>query len=125
MARSRSLAASFGFAFAGLWYVLRTQRNARIHTAVALAAIAASLIFRIHGTDWAVLALAIGSVFAAELVNTALESLVDLVSPEYHELARIAKDTAAGAVLVTALASVAAGLCIFGPPLWRWVMQLV
>lgn len=121
MARSNSLAASFGFAFAGLWHAIRTQRNARIHTAAAATVTVAGLVARIAWAEWAVLAIAIGTVFAAELINTSLESLVDLVSPEYHERARVAKDTAAGAVLAAALAAVAAGVCIFGPPAWRWL----
>lgn len=121
MRRSRTLAASFGFAFAGVWHALRTQRNARIHAITAACACVAGTVARINWQEWAVLAVTIGSVFAAELVNTSLESLVDLVSPEYHERAKVAKDAAAGAVLATALAAVAVGACIFGPPLYRWL----
>jgi len=68
--------------------------------------------------SWASLTLTIGSVLVAELLNTAAETLVDLVSPEYHPLAKRAKDMMAGAVLVMAITSVVVGLCVLGPPLW-------
>jgi diacylglycerol kinase len=121
MPRARTLAASFGYAFAGVAHAVRTQRNAQIHLAVAVCAFVAGIVTRLTWVEWAVLAVAMGSVFAAELINTALECLVDLVSPDYHERARAAKDTAAGAVLFTALAAVAVGVCLFGPPAWRWL----
>jgi undecaprenol kinase/diacylglycerol kinase (ATP) len=100
-------------------HVLRTQRNARVELAVALAVLLLAWWLGLPARDWAVLLLTIGGVLAAEMVNTVIEALVDLVSPEYHERARIAKDAAAGAVLMLALASVLVGLCLLGPPLWE------
>jgi diacylglycerol kinase len=113
--------ASFGYAFAGLWYVLRTQRNARFHAAVALMAITAGIVLHISAVEFAITFIAISGVFIAEMFNTALEAGVDLASPQMHPLAKIAKDVAAGAVLVNALLAVIIGLCIFGPHMWGLV----
>jgi len=106
---------SFGFAFAGLRYCLRTQRNFRIHIAVAVLGTIAGLILGLGLIEWAVFATMVAMVLAAEMVNTMVESLVDLVTTEYHPLAKVAKDIAAGIVLLTAMASVIVGLLIFGP----------
>lgn len=116
--RATSLWKSFGHAAAGIIYVLKTQRNARIHAAIAVAAVGLGLVLRLPRIDWAVLVLTIGMVFIAEFVNTVVESLVDLTSPEIHPLARVAKDVASGAVLVLAIVAVAVGLLILGPPLY-------
>jgi diacylglycerol kinase len=110
--------AGFGYAFSGLWYVLRTQRNARVHAVAALLAIAAGIFLRISAIEFAITFVAISGVFMAEMFNTALEACVDLVSPQLHPLAKVAKDVAAGAVLVSAMLAVIIGLCIFGPRLW-------
>ena len=115
--KTRSLWHSFACAFAGLRDVVRTGRNAKIHVGVALAVIVAGCCLKITLTDWAILALTIGAVFSAEAANTAIESVVDLVSPEHHDLARRAKDCAAGAVFVLVIAAVVIGLMILGPPL--------
>ena len=112
-----SLLQSFRYAFAGLWYALRTQRNARIHLLAAVAVTAMGLWLRLDAVWWAVLVLTISLVFFAEMVNTVVEAIVDLVTPEYHPLAKVAKDVSAGAVLVTAMAAVVVGLLILGPPL--------
>jgi diacylglycerol kinase len=111
--------ASFGCAFTGLWYVLRTQRNGRFHAVVALLAITAGIFLRISAIEFAITFVAISGVFVAEMFNTALEACVDLASPQPHPVAKIAKDVAAGGVLVSAMLAVIIGLCIFGPHLWR------
>jgi diacylglycerol kinase len=102
----------------GLVYTLQTQRNARIHLGIAalVATGAVWLVIDIRG--WCLLALTIGGVWTAELFNTAIEAAVDLLSPDYHERAKIAKDVAAGAVLVMSLTAIIVGLCVLGPPLW-------
>jgi diacylglycerol kinase len=115
--------ASFGYAFSGLWHVLRTQRNARIHVVVALLAVAAGIFLRISAIEFALMFVAISGVFIAEMFNTALEACVDLASPQLHPLAKIAKDVAAGAVLVNAMLAVIIGLCIFGPHLWHLLVS--
>jgi diacylglycerol kinase (ATP) len=109
---------SFRYAFEGWWYVLRTQRNAWIHALITLAVFALAFWLPLSRHDWAVLILIITAVWMAELMNTALETLVNLVSPDYHPLAKIAKDVGSGAVLLGALGAVLIGLLILGPPLW-------
>jgi diacylglycerol kinase len=109
--------AGFGYAFAGLWYVLCTQRNARIHAAAAVLAVGVGMFLRISAVEFAVTFVAITAVFVAEIFNTAVEVCVDLASPQRHPLAKTAKDVAAGAVLVTAVLAVVIGLCVFGPHL--------
>jgi diacylglycerol kinase len=110
---------SFGHAWNGLVYAVRTQRNARIHLAVGLIVAAVAVWLELDAVRSAVLALTIGAVIVAELLNTALEAFVDLLSPEYHDQAKVAKDVAAAAVLVLGLASVVVGLFLLGPPLWQ------
>ena len=117
--RSHSRAAAFGYAFSGLWYVLRTQRNAWIHAVASLLVIALAAWLRLSPHDWAVLLLAIGLVWMAEFVNTALEAAVDLASPAVHPLARVGKNVGAAAVLIAAGTAAAVGLLILGPALWR------
>lgn len=108
---------AFRYAFAGWWYVLRTQRNAWIHTIVSLAVFVLAAWLQLPPRDWAVLILTIALVWITEFANTALEAVVDLASPEIHPLAKIGKDVAAAAVLIAALASILIGLLIMGPPL--------
>lgn len=113
-----SLWRSFGHALAGTWWVFRTQRNARIHTLIGACVVALGCWLQLDAVRWAVLTLTIVSVLVGEAVNTVIEALVDLVSPEYHERARVAKDAAAGAVLLLSIAAVIVGLLILGPSLW-------
>lgn len=109
--------ASFGYAFSGLWYTLRTQRNMRVHLTIALLALLVGLFLRISPVEFAIIFLAIVAVFTAEMFNTVLELCVDLASPEYSPLAKAAKDVAAGAVLFSAIISVIVGILIFLPPI--------
>ncbi|MBW3541469.1 MAG: diacylglycerol kinase family protein [Planctomycetes bacterium] len=117
--RTRSLLHSFQCAFAGVWYVLRTQRNARIHVALAAAVVALAAWLAVSPAQWAVLTLAIGLVFAAEMANTAAEALVDLATPQHHPLAKVAKDVAAGMVLVVSGAAAVVGVLVLGIPLYE------
>ena len=110
--KTKSLLHSFRCAFAGLWDVIRSERNAKIHVVAAISAIVVGVCINLSRTEWAILTLTIGAVFAAESANTAIEHLVNLVSPEHHELARRAKDAAAASVLVTAIAAVVIGLLL-------------
>jgi diacylglycerol kinase (ATP) len=113
----RTRARSFRYAFSGWWYVIRTQRNAWIHALVSIAVFIVGIWLRISALDWAVIVLAIAMVWTAEFVNTALEAVVDLASPQQHFLARVGKDVGAAAVLIAAVASFIIGLLILGPPL--------
>jgi diacylglycerol kinase (ATP) len=111
------LIAAFGYAFQGLWYLFRTQRNAQIHLLVAGCALALGAALRIERWEWLVLILTIALVLAAEAVNTAIEAAVDLTTTSRHHLAKVAKDVAAGSVLICAIASVIVGCIVFLPHL--------
>ncbi len=121
----RSRLHSFGHAFRGWWYVVRTQRNAWIHVVIAVLVFALSLWLRLSTLDWAILILTTAMVFTAEFLNTAIEAVADLASPQKHPLAKIGKDVGAGAVLIAALAAVLIGLLILGPPLWERIAPLL
>lgn len=108
---------SFSHAFSGLAYVFRTQKNTWIHALATILAISAGFWLQISRAEWAALALTIAAVWAAECFNTAIEAVVDLASPQLHPLAKIAKDSAAAGVLVTAIGSVIVGILLFGPAL--------
>jgi diacylglycerol kinase len=109
--------AGFSYAFSGLWYALRTQRNVRVHVLIGTLAIVLGIILRISAVEFALIFVAITAVFTAEMFNTVLELCVDLASPDYHPLAKIAKDVAAGAVLLNALLAIVIGLFVFVPHL--------
>ncbi len=109
---------SFGYAFEGWHYLLRHEHNAWIHAVLTIFVIILGFWLRLGRYDWVLLVLAMGLVWMGELLNTAIEALVNMTSPEPHPLAKVAKDTAAGAVLAAALAAFVVGLLVLGPPLW-------
>src|SRR5262245_20124209 len=109
------LIVSFGFAFAGLWYLLRTQRNAQIHLLVGACALALGAFLGLERWEWLALILTCALVLAAEGVNTAVEAVVDLAASDFHPLAKVAKDVAAGTVLLCAISAVIVGCVVFIP----------
>ena len=113
--------AGFRYAFHGLWYAFRTQRNARVHVGIAILVILMGIVLRISAVEFAVIFVTIAVVFTAELFNTVIELCVDLASPGYHELAKVAKDMAAGAVLLSAILAIIIGLFVFVPHLWALI----
>jgi diacylglycerol kinase len=115
--RSPNLITSFRYAFAGIGYELRTQRNLRIHVAIAVVVVIAGLWLGLSRWEWTVIALTVGFVLAAEMFNSALEAVVDLASPDLQSLAKIAKDVSAGAVVLAAATAVVVGLLVLGPHL--------
>lgn len=119
----RAFLRSFVFAGRGLAHAVRTQRNARVHALIAAAAIALGVALRISAVEFAVLFVAITLVFVAEMFNTVAEACVDMITDAYHPLAQIAKDVAAGAVLLNAMLSVVIGLFVFVPHLWPLVVR--
>jgi diacylglycerol kinase len=121
----RSRAASFRYAFSGWWFVIRTQQNAWIHAVVSIAVVALCLWLRLPPRDWAVIVIAIALVWTAEFLNTALEAVVDLASPQQNHLAKVGKDVGAAAVLIAASSSVVIGLLVIGPPLWARLQPLI
>lgn len=108
-------AQSMRFAWRGLVAVARSQHNARIHGCVTVAVVVAGLLSRLHAGEWALVAFAVAGVWAAEAFNTAIEALGDAVSPGDHPLVGMAKDAAAGGVLVTVAGAVAVGLLVLVP----------
>lgn len=112
-------ALSFVYAFEGWGHVLRTQRNAWIHSIFSVMVFALAFWLGLSRIEWAILLLTTMAVWMAEFVNTALEAVVDMVMPDYHPLAKTAKDVAAATVLVGALGAILIGLLILGPPLWQ------
>ena len=113
----KSRAHSFQNAFAGLLYPLCCLKNAWIHAVFTFMVLILGLWLQLSSQDWVVIILAIVLVWMAEFLNTALEAVVDLASPEEHALAKVSKDVGAAAVLIAALSSVIIGLLILGPPL--------
>jgi len=111
-------AASFGHAFRGVGAALRSELHLQFHAVATVAVLGLGWYLGLSPVEWALVALAVASVWAAELFNTAIETLTNLVSPGYHPLAGKAKDVAAGAVLLAAAGAVVVGGCIFGPKLW-------
>jgi diacylglycerol kinase len=109
---------SFRFAGEGLSFAFRTQPNFRFHMAATVSVVLLGLWLRVPPQSWVALALTIGAVLVTEIMNTAAERLVDLVSPQYHPLAKQVKDLTAGAVLIAALVSIIVGVAVLGPALW-------
>lgn len=118
-----SLIDAFSCAWAGIIYAFSTQRNLKIHLAFALAAVVLGLAFGIAAGEWLAIVLCIAVVMALEVLNTAVESVVDLVSPEWNELAKRAKDCAAGAVYLAAFGSVAVAAIVFLPKMLGLLLQ--
>jgi len=107
----------FGYAFNGLKIVFSSQQNIWIHFGVACMVVIAGIFLRLTDREWCIIVMAIFMVFAMEVLNTAIEKLVDFVSPGYHEKAGTVKDISAAAVLLTVIGAVITGLIIFLPKL--------
>lgn len=114
----------FGYAFVGIFDLVRTQRNAQVHVFVITVLVVVSVAWKVSATEWLILILTMTLVLSMEAMNTAVEAVVDLTSPEYHPLAKRAKDIAAGAVLITAIGAVFVALIIYGPRLLAFIAQL-
>jgi len=116
---------SFRNAFAGIWYTLKTQRNAQIHVFITIAIIILGLILDLNLTEWGILALTAGFVISTEMLNTVAEIAMDYATTEFNPQVKIIKDVAAGAVLVSAITAVIVGLLILGPPLFQWLLLTI
>lgn len=106
---------SFQYASAGVWWALRYNQNLRFHFGAAITVIILSIIFRINAFEMGVLGVMILVVICTEMINTVVEEMVDLITKEHHEEARIAKDVAAGMVLIASFGSIIVGFLVFGP----------
>jgi diacylglycerol kinase len=117
--KAHSLLASFTYAASGIYFCLRTQRNMRIHVVAGFSAMALGLWLRVPLVNLAIVAVVSSLVVTMEMLNTAIENAVDLYTHRRHPLAKIAKDVAAAAVLVSAINAVLVGVMILGP--WLYV----
>lgn len=108
---------SFGYVFEGIFAGIRGERNMKIHCFAAVCVVVAGVLFHISVTEWCICLVLFGLILSLELVNTAIEAVVDLVTEDKKPLAKLAKDTAAGAVLIAAVMAAMAGLLIFVPKL--------
>lgn len=120
--RRVTLLASFGYALRGIWLVARAERNFQIHVVAVPFVVITAYWVQCTTSEWAILCLAMGLVLVAEALNTAIELVVDLVSPEFNTLAGHAKDVAAGGVLLAAITAVVVALWILGPPLYQRII---
>lgn len=115
--KSRNVRESFGYAVRGIIYTWKTQRNMRIHSFCALGVLVGAWFFKVSKNELLVLILTSFMVIAAEMINTAVETVVDMFTDQYHPLAEISKNVAAGMVLITAISAVIIGIIIFAPKL--------
>lgn len=115
---------SFGYAFKGFGHLFRDEPNSLIHLVALIAVVAAGIFFSISTTEWLWVASAICAVFVTELLNTAVENLVDLVQPDFHPMAGKVKDLCAAAVLTSAVYAVVVGAVIFFDHIQQWVASL-
>lgn len=123
MIKHRKLIDSFGFAITGIKYAIREDQNIKIHISAAILVILLSLIFRVTPFEMGILGIMILLVIAAEMINTAIENMVDLITKEYHLEAKIAKDVAAGMVLVISIGAGIVGILIFTPYFYRFFIS--
>ena len=119
MEYNKNLFSSFGFAIEGVMHALKTNRNLRIHFLAAFLVIIASIYFGVNPFEMGILGVMILLVISAEMVNTAIEEMVNLITTEHRREAKLAKDVSAGMVLITVIGSVIVGILIFGPYVLR------
>lgn len=121
--KTKKLANSFKYAFQGLISSFKTERNMKIHILIMLLVIIAGIILKISTMDWIICAILFGIVISAELFNTAIETIVDMITPFRDPKAKLAKDISAGAVLVLAITSIIVGLIIFIPKIQNFITK--
>ena len=113
--KSKKLINSFKYAIEGIWKSFKTERNMKIHVLAMLIVVALGIFLKLNKIEWCIIAIAIVIVLSAELFNTAIETVVDMISPEKNEKAKLVKDIAAASVLVLAMGAVIVGAIIFIP----------
>lgn len=122
---SKSRILSFRYALAGWLWMLKTQKNIRIQSVISIAVFVVGLWLQLDPLSWAVIVLAITLNWVVEFVNAAIESAINLASPEIHPVARVGKDVAAAGVLLTSVAAAIIGGLILGPPLLSRVLPIL
>lgn len=115
MKKEKKLMNSFKYAFEGIFTALKTERNIKIHIIIMILVIIFGIILKINKIEWIICIILFGFVISLELINTSIENTVDLITIEKNQKAKIAKDVAAGAVLIAAIISAIIGLIIFVP----------
>ncbi|HLP52062.1 MAG TPA: diacylglycerol kinase family protein [Chitinophagales bacterium] len=117
----KKLLNSFAYALKGMWYVLQSEQNMRIHALAVVVVTIAGLYLGLSAVEWSLIALSIGAVLTAEMMNTAIEKLVDMVSPDFNVQAGKIKDIAAGGVLLTAIVAAVVAIYIFGDKIFNQI----
>lgn len=117
MSRRRGITSSFGYAFEGIAEAFKNEPNFRIHLVITIVVLLVGWYFRLSQTEWTIIILTIAATIVLELINTAIEAVVDIASPKISRLAKIAKDVSAAAVLISALSAIIVGAIIFLPKL--------
>ncbi|MCX6705646.1 MAG: diacylglycerol kinase family protein [Candidatus Woesebacteria bacterium] len=112
---------SFKYAFEGIKEAFKSERNMKVHFSLMILTIILGIVLKLSSIEWAILTITIGLVLILEFINTSLEQIVDIVSPEKQEKARIAKDVAAAGVLISAIVSVLVGIFLFVPKCIDWI----
>lgn len=115
--KSKNVISSFKYAFQGMFSALKTERNLKIHVTIMILVIIAGIVLKISKIEWIICIILFGLVIGVEMLNSAIETVVDIAMPDINPKAKFAKDAAAGAVLVFAIASAIIGFMIFGPKL--------
>ena len=115
--KSKNVISSFKYAFQGMFSALKTERNLKIHVTIMIIVIIAGIVLKISKIEWIICIILFGLVIGGEMLNSAIETVVDIAMPDINPKAKFAKDAAAGAVLVFAIASAIIGFMIFGPKL--------
>lgn len=119
MIKHKTLIKSFGYAFEGILYALRNDQNFRVHIAATILVIALSIFFDVNPFEMGILGVMIVLVIVTEMINTAIEKMVDLITQEYRQEAKIAKDVSAGMVLLSSMGAIIVGFLIFTPHILR------
>ncbi|MCA0229567.1 MAG: diacylglycerol kinase family protein [Bacteroidetes bacterium] len=120
----RKMIRSFSYAFEGVVALFRYENNARFHLIAAFGVVLLGIVLGLERFEWALVAIVVGAVWAAEAFNTAIEKLCDLVSPDYHPQIKAAKDLAAAGVMITSVVAVVVGAIVFGDKLWCWFLNM-
>lgn len=115
--KSKNVISSFKYAFQGMFSALKTERNLKIHVTIMILVIIAGIVLKISKIEWIICIILFGLVIGGEMLNSAIETVVDIAMPDINPKAKFAKDAAAGAVLIFAIASAIIGFMIFGPKL--------
>lgn len=115
MEYNKNLSSSFGFAIEGIIHAIKTNRNLRVHFIIAILVIIASIYFHVNPFEMGILGVMILLIISLEMINTAIEEMVNLISSEHRQEAKLAKDVSAGMVLITVIGSIIVGILIFGP----------